>query len=115
MTAHSNRDHRIAGTVKFDASVLQEKLRDFIEQMKSSNPECWVDLHVRGAGNDGTHYIAFHYILPDGKKKTYKKAVNRLLQYLCDRLGEKEHCQKPGKMIPRGVMGWSISPVDAVA
>jgi len=113
MTALFSTDHRVAGTVKFDASVPEEKLKGFIVEMKSNNPERWVDLHIRGAGDDGTHYIAFHYLLPDGKKKTHKKAVHRLLQYLRDQLGEQEHCSKPGKMIPCGVMGWSISTVDA--
>jgi len=114
MTALLNRDHRVAGTVKFDTSVPIEKLADFISEMKSKNPERWVDLHIRGAGDDGTHYIAFHYILQDGKKKTHKKAVQSLLQYLRDRLGSRPKQGKKSDPVPRGVMGWSISTVKVM-
>ena len=107
MTALLNRDHRIAGTVKFDASVPIEKLASFVSEMKLRTPERWVDLHIRGAGDYGAHYIAFHYVLPDGKKKTYKKAVHSLLQYLGDKLGKSES-------VPQGVIGWSISTVIAI-
>lgn len=114
MTAHLNCDHRIAGTVKFDASVPIEKLVDFIIEMKSKTPERWVDLHIRGAGNDGIHYIAFHYILPDGEMKTHKKVVNSLLQYLRNKLGTRPKQGKKADLVPQGVMGWSISTVKVM-
>jgi hypothetical protein len=114
MTALLNRDHCVAGTVKFDASVSVEKLAGFISEMKSRTPERWVDLHIRGVGGDGTHYIAFHYILSDGEKKTHKKAVNSLLQYLRDQLGTRPKQGKKADPVPQGVMGWSISTVDVV-
>lgn len=114
MTVLLNHDHRVAGTVKFDASVPVEKLSNFIKEMKSRKPDRWVDLHIRGAGDDGTHYIAFHYILPDGAKKTHTKAVNSLLQYLRDQLGTRPKKGKKSDSIPQGVMGWSISTVKVV-
>jgi len=114
MTALLNHDHRVAGTLKFDTSVPIEKLADFISEMKSRTPERWVDLHIRGAGDDGTHYIAFHYILPDGTKKTHTKAVNSLLQYLRDQLGTRPKKGKKADPVPRGVMGWSISTVEVI-
>lgn len=111
MTALLNHDHRVAGTVKFNASVSVEKLADFVSVMKSHTPERWVDLHIRGAGDDGAHYIAFHYILKDGEKKTHKKAVNSLLQYLRDQLGTSPRKGKKSDSVPQGVVGWSISTV----
>lgn len=114
MTVLLNHDHRIAGTVKFDASVPIKKLTDFIIEMKSKTPARWVDLHIRGAGDDGTHYIAFHYTLTDGKKKTHAKAVNSFLQYLRDQLGTRPKQGKKADPVPRGVMGWSISTVKVV-
>ncbi len=114
MTALLNNDHRVAGTVKFDASVSIEKLADFVSEMKSRTPERWVDLHIRGAGGDGTHYIAFHYLLPDGEKKTHTKAVNSLLQYLRDQLGTRPKQGKKADPVPQGVMGWSISTVKVM-
>ncbi len=114
MTALLNNDHRAAGTVKFDASVSIEKLADFITEMKSKTPERWADLHIRGAGDDGTHYIAFHYILPDGERKTHTKAVNGFLQYLRDQLGTRPKQGKKADPVPRGVMGWSISTVKVM-
>jgi hypothetical protein len=114
MTTLLNCGHRVAGTVKFDTSVSIEKLANFILDMKSNKPERWVDLHIRGAGGDGTHYIAFHYILPDGEKKTHKKAVNSLLQYLRDQLGTRPKQEKKSDRVPLGVMGWSISTVDVM-
>lgn len=114
MTALLNHDHRVAGTVKFDASVPIEKLAHFITEMKSKTPERWVDLHIRGAGDDGTHYIAFHYTLPDGEKKTQTKAVNGFLEYLRDQLGTRPKQGKKADPVPRGVMGWSISTVQVV-
>lgn len=115
MTALLNRDYRFAGTIKFNISVSIEKLADIITEMKAKSPERWVDLHIRGAGDDGTHYIAFHYILEDGKKKTYKKAGNNLIQYLRERLGTspKVKGQKADSR-PMGVIGWSISLVKVV-
>lgn len=112
--AVSNCDNHVAGTVKFDRAVPVELLLVLIVQMKSKNPERWVDLHVRGAGSDGTHYIAFHYILPDGKKKTHKKAMNALLQFFRDQLGTRPMKKKKPDPIPLGVMGWSVSTVRAV-
>lgn len=114
MTALLNHDHRVAGTVKFDPSIPVEKLADFISEMKSKNPERWVDLHIRGAGDDGTHYIAFHYILPDGRKKTHNRVIHRLLQYLRDQLGSRPKQDKKSELVPQGVMGWSISTVKVV-
>jgi len=114
MTALLNCDHRVAGTVKFDGSVSIEKLTDFVAEMKSRTPERWVDLHIRGTGGDGTHYIAFHYILPDGEKKTHKKMVNSLLQYLREQLGTRPKKGKDADVVPKGVMGWSISTVKVV-
>ena len=90
MTVLSSSDSHIAGTVKFDASIPIDKLISFIVEMRSDKPEQWVDLHVRGAGDDGTHYIAFHYIMSDGSKKTHEKTVQKLLQYLEDGLAELE-------------------------
>ncbi len=114
MTALLNCGDHVAGAVKFDASVSVEKLAGFISDMKSRAPERWVDLHIRGAGGDGKHYIAFHYILPDGEKKTHNKMVNSLLQYLRDQLGTRPKRGKKADLIPLGVMGWSISTVDVM-
>ncbi len=115
MTALLNYDHRAAGTVRFDASVSIEQLAGFLAELKSRHPERWVDLHIRGAGKDREHYIAFHYILADGKKKTHDKAVFKLVQFLGDRLGWREDHKKSEAKVPNGVMGWSISSVMAVA
>ncbi len=111
MTALLNYDHSIGGSVKFDASVPVATLAVFIKEMRSSNPERWIDLHIRSSGDDGTHYIAFHYILSDGKEKTCTKAINRLLQYLCDQLGICPNRGKKNSLVPHGVKGWSISTV----
>ncbi|MBX9906281.1 hypothetical protein K2X96_00080 [Patescibacteria group bacterium] len=115
MTVLLDNDSRVAGTVKFNASVPIEKLVGFITHIKADNTERWFDLHIRGAGDDGTHYIAFHYILPDGKKKTQTKMVNKLLQYLRDELGTHPKKGKNPALIPRGVIGWSIGTVKVVA
>ena len=115
MTALLNYDHRAAGTVKFDASISVEQLAGFLAELKSRNPDRWVDLHVRGAGRNGLHYIAFHYILSDGRKSTYDKAVHKLTQFLGERLGWREDSKRPDQKVPNGVMGWSISDVKVVA
>lgn len=114
MTALLNTEHRIAGTVKFHATVSVEKLSGFISDMKQRNPECWVDLHIREAGKKGMHYIAFHYILADNKPKTSVKAIMSLLQYLRDKLGTSPKQGTGSDLIPLGVKGWSISTVKVM-
>lgn len=112
MVAILDRGHGIAGTVKFAPSVPVERLVGFVNDMKSKDPERWVDLHIRGAGDDnGTHYIAFHYILTDRQKKTQKKAALSLIQYFRDQLGTRPKQGMKSDNVPLGVMGWSISTV----
>jgi hypothetical protein len=118
MTAGLDSTHRMAGTVRFDNSVPVERLSALIKELRSIEPERWFDLHIRGAGGGkGSHYIAIHYILDDGRKTTQKKAVRKLLQFLCDRLGERPDRIASEDMdpIPLGAMGWSISTVDVMA
>lgn len=114
MTVHLSLGNHAAGTVKFDRSVSVGELSELTAEMKRHNPDRWIDLHIRSAGDDGTHYIAFHYILPDVKKKTYKRAVNRLIQFLRDRLGSRPKRNGKKNSVPNGVVGWSISIVDTV-
>ncbi len=114
MTVLLSGNHSVAGTVKFDTSVPIEKLTDFIIEMKSRNPEKWVDLHIRSAGKKGAHYIAFHYLLTDGRKRTHDKVINGLIQYLCDQLGTRPKQGKETGDVPQGVVGWSISNVKVM-
>ncbi len=114
MTALLSKSNHVAGTIKFLATVSVERLSGFISDMKQENPDRWVDLHIRSAGDDGMNYIAFHYILPDGRKKTHTKAVNRLLQYLRDQLGTRPETHGHEDPVPVGVKGWSISTVKVV-
>jgi hypothetical protein len=109
-----NTENRIAGTVKFDATVSIGTLAGFIIEMKSKSPDRWFDLHIRGAGGDGTHYIGFHYILADGEKTTHKQAVQKFLQYLREKLGTRPKQGKNSDTVPLGVMGWSISTVEVM-
>lgn len=115
MSGLLNREHCIAGTVRFKASVPFERLAIFVTDMKAQSPERWVDLHVRKAGDDGTHYIGFHYILDDGQEMTHRKAVHKLLQYLRDQLGSRKVTGRRPDPVPTGVIGWSISTVEVVA
>lgn len=118
MTALLDSEHRMAGTVRFDDSVPVEKLAQLIAELKSGEPERWFDLHVRGAGGGkGSHYIALHYILDDGRKTTQKKAIRKFLQFLCDHLGVRPDrgASDDRDPIPLGAMGWSISTVDVMA
>lgn len=115
MTAVLNSTFRVAGSIKFHATVPVEKLAQFIADMKTVNPERWLDLHVRGAGDDGMHYLTFHYILPDGEKKTHRKVINRILQYLRDHLGTYPKQGKKSDLVPRGVKAWSIATVKVMA
>ncbi len=106
--------NRVAGTVKFGRSVPITTLSSLIAELKTVRPNRWVDLHIRKGGDDGTHYIAFHYILEDGSKRHHDAAVHSLLQFLRDRLGEHPHPKKPDLMIPNGVCEWSISTVEVL-
>jgi hypothetical protein len=109
-----NDEHRVAGTVKFGPSVSVRTLVFVMMGLKTSRPGRWIDLHVRKGGDDGTHYIAFHYILEDGLEKTHKAAVCALFEYLRREFGEHEHPKKPGVMMPNGVREWSISTVEVL-
>ncbi len=109
MSVLINGNHRVAGTITFDSSISVERLSAVAVGLKQHNPERWVDLHIRGAGDDGTHHLAFHYILEDSRKKTHKQAVSRLLQYLRDQFGARPKLEGQKEAVPHGVKRWSIS------
>lgn len=109
-----NASHRCAGSIKFDSSIPVETLCVLIMDLKSMNRYPWVDLHVRGAGDDGTHYIGFHYKLQDGTKRSMDEMVHRIMQFLRDRLGTQPRHGR-GEPRPMGVIGWSIATVEAFA
>jgi hypothetical protein len=109
MQALLNRTPKAAGTIKFNTSVSVYQLLGFILELKQADPE--YQLHVRGAGDDGTHYIAFEHVLPDPSKETHDKVVDHFLQYFRVKLGVYPH--KPS--VPQGTKGWSISNVIASA
>jgi len=114
MTVLLTLDHRIAGTVKFDKSVPVAKLATFIAELKARSPERWVDIHVRPAGDSGTHYIAVHYILADGRRKTEWKAIQSFLEYFCAQLGTRHKAgEKAEHPIANGMMSWSLATVSA--
>lgn len=107
-----NESHRCAGSIKFDSTVPVETLCVLIMDLKALNPEPWVDIHVRGAGDDGSHYIGFHYKLKDGNFDTQGRMVYQLLQFLRERLGTVPRLTL-GDPRPKGVIGWSIATVEA--
>lgn len=115
MTALLDHEHRLAGTVKFEASVSVEKLADFISEMKERAPERWVDLHIRRAGFDETYYLAFHCLLEDGEKSTQEEEVQTLLQHIRDQFGSRPMKGGEADPLPRGVLGWDIAPVKIMA
>lgn len=108
MTAHLNCDNRFAGTIKFERGFPLEKLVEIVRELRQHRPSQWVDLHIRGAG-DENRYIAFHIILKEGEKE--KKAGHRLIGFLKDQLGTRAGTK--GK-VPTGVTGWSMSTVQLV-
>lgn len=113
MTAHLSLDDRVAGSVRFDRSVSVDTLVEIIRELKSLGEEKrWVDLHIRPGGDDGTHVMAFHYILRDGKRRTQKRAIRGLITLLKDKLGT---VTKKKAVLPRGVCDWTISTVQVVA
>lgn len=100
-----------AGSIKFKREVLLETLIEIIQDWKNyASADKWLDLHVRSSGDDGTHYIAFHFVLDDGEKATSDKFDESLLADLRRKLGFKQNPYRP-----RGVKGWSISTVAFAA
>ena len=111
MIEHLNKDNRIAGTIIFDGSIPLKKLEYLITNIKSyGEPNRWVDLHIRGAGDNGSHCLVFHYILENGKKKTHNRMSQKIIDYLKTELGVRLGNSK----VPTGVKSWSISTVRAI-
>lgn len=107
MSALLNNDPKVAGSIKFNASVPVARLIDFLQELKKADP--LFNMHLRGAGDDGTHYIAFEYVLPNDSRETHDKVVDHFLQFFRDKLGVSP--TKPS--VPLGSRGWSISTVLA--
>jgi FAD/FMN-containing dehydrogenase len=106
MLVLSENNGRVAGTIKFDASVPLSRLKEIAEGIEAlGNPDQWVDLHIRMAGDDGTHYIGLHYVLDDPSKETRDAADKKLFKYLRDELGTKSDGR------PKSVHGWSLGSV----
>ena len=106
MNVLSENDGRVAGSIKFAASVPLERLKALAEGIEAlGNPNQWVDLHIRMAGDDGTHYIGMHYILDDPSKETRDKADKKLFNYLRGELGTDPNGR------PKSVQGWSLGSV----
>jgi hypothetical protein len=107
-----SQSYRIAGTVKFDASVPVEKLITFVNALRSQDPDRWVDIYVRPAGDSGCHYIGIHYILTDGRKKTEWNMLRNFLQYFCDQLGTRPNTKSVADHpVAQGLKSWSFSKV----
>lgn len=113
MTALSNsNEHRVAGSIHFDPSVTPKQLLVVLAGLKSlGEMNRWVDLHIRPDGDDGSHVIAFHYILLDGRKKTQDKLVDRVILFLKDYLGTQ---RRKKAVLPKGVRSWTISTVQTL-
>jgi hypothetical protein len=105
-----NGEYRMAGHIRFDDETSEDLLKVLLNGIKTLAPEeTWVDLHIRSAGDDGTHYIHLCRRLKDGERDTQRRAVHKILQFLKGKLGE-----KPLGGIKQ-VCGWSISTVIAIA
>ena len=106
MQVLSENDGRVAGSIKFESSVPLSRLKEIAKGIEAlGNLNQWVDLHIRMAGDDGTHYIGLHYILDDLSKETRNMADKKLFKYLRDELGTKSDGR------PMCVQGWSLGSV----
>ncbi len=112
MDSSLTTEAHVAGSFQFAKEVTLTTLEDILRTWKAEMPNQWVDLHVRKMGDNECHYISFHYILKDGKKRTYDKFCHRLIQTLKGRFGI--HRSEEGKYVPNHVTRWSISSVDAI-
>ena len=103
----------MAGHVHFDAETPNELLKELLGDIKALRPEAsWIDLHLRSAGDDGTHYIHLCCKLKDGERLTQRQAVFKIIQLLKNELGTVQG--RTGEN-PKFVRGWSISTVTAIA
>lgn len=98
--------YRIAGTITFSGEVPVSVLTKICERIEQKNPENWMDLHVRGAGDNGSHHVSFHYILPDGKNRTRKSFEAQFIGAFRDKFGVRPHVK--GR-VPYGCKSWSMS------
>ncbi|MCB9810352.1 hypothetical protein H6781_02030 [Candidatus Nomurabacteria bacterium] len=106
MKKRKSHPYRIAGTITFSGEVSVNKLIDVCEFVKRLDPENWIDLHVRGAGDNGSHHVSFHYLLPDGENKTRKSFEALFLGFFREKFGVRPHVK--GR-VPYGCKSWSMS------
>lgn len=60
----------VAGSVWFSGEVPYETLTGLlVELAQKANSRRLVDLHLRESGDDGSHVIAFHYLMRKGTKR----------------------------------------------
>ncbi len=98
-----------AGSYKFKRGVSVHDLEKIMTILWEKTPhDFWLDLHVRSAGDDGTHYLAFHIIGTINKATSSEMASNAvdtmMREVMSEVLGTKRGRAK-------GLMGWSVSTV----
>ncbi|MFN3188516.1 MAG: hypothetical protein ACK42D_03200 [Candidatus Paceibacteria bacterium] len=95
------------GSLKFDSSVPLETIEMVMAELKKKFLGTWIDLHVRYAGDDHTHYLAYRYDLGTTQDGLHKQFHIDMIQFMRDVLGADKRNR------PNGIHGWSMSRVRA--
>lgn len=113
MTKKYPADNLMAGTIKLDSTVPKSKIIDILFDLKRSRfGSRFQNLHHRGAGDDGSNYIALIYLLKNGDKRTQTRATHQIVGFVKDRL-QPDRTRGNRKKTP-GFIGWSIATVEGM-
>ena len=91
------------GSVQFESSVSLSSIESLIGRLKNTFTGEWYDIHVRYAGDDRTHYLAYRYDLTTEDPNLHKKFHNDILDVMFDHFGVGKRKR------PKGVINWSMS------
>lgn len=113
MTKKYPVDHLMAGTIKFDSTVPKSKLIQIILDLRASRfGNRFQNLHFRGAGADGSHYIGLIYLLENEGKRTQNRATHQIVGFVKDSL-QPDRIKGNRRKLP-GFLGWSIATVEGM-
>lgn len=70
----------VAGSIWFSKTVPFDALLGTLHALEQkADKERLIDLHLRASGDDGSHVIAFHYVMRKGTKREQRSITETIL------------------------------------